>query len=1111
MRSHVAFAWAVSLVWMGACVNVDKPSKVVKCEQPGSNCTVGQDDAAAPEVQDADENGDLDQDGVTDAPALPVRDAAKDGPSGGAPDRVLDVPPAVFHDAAQDVAQDVARDAGGGDQQVGPCWGASGPVKAGVVCRAAVGLCDVDEVCDGIHADCPADQYAPTTTVCRQAAGDCDIAESCSGTSPDCPVDAVMTVGTLCRKAAGACDVAESCSGTDPACPADGMVPPGSTCRPSTDGNQCDPAEVCTGTSVSCPADVIYARPGAPTAAKAVLGTVAGTASISWTAPAGGTPTGYDVKRSATPTAGYTILGTRPTTTSSPYTDTGLTGGSTYYYVVSSINTVATCESDNSPSVSVTAVNPCTPPAVPVVTAASGNAQVDLTWPPSTGATSYSVGRSVTPGTGYSSATTVTTCTTTCSYDDINVSNGTTYYYVVAASNGKCSSLDSVEVSAAPSCTPTAAPANLKAKANNGSVALTWDATTGAVSYRIKRSLSAASGFDTVFTSSTAGFTDATVINGTIYYYVVEANNGTCLSADSAVVSALPACIPPTVPGRPTATPGDGQVTLSWPASTGGASSYQVLRSTTSGGPYAILTSPTGTGFTDTGLTDGTTYFYVVKSNNGFCLSAPSPEASATPVCTPPSAPSNLLATPSDSKVTLSWTAPATGTVKSYTITRTTAGADAHADIAVPTGTTLADSALVNGTTYYYVVSASNGNCLSAPSAAVPATPNQICALTAPTGVVATAGNQQVTLTWPISDAASLSYVVSRGPASGGPYSTVVPSPNPAGTIDTAVTNGTNYYYVVTVSNGTCTSPNSTEVSAKPICTPPLAPINVAAVADNSTGNINVAWNPAATGPTPTGYTVSRGTSATGPFAAVGPNQTAATFRDPGAGLSAGTTYFYEVSASNAGGTCASPNSTPAVSAMSCSTPVAPISLTATRGVGQVVLNWTASTGASSYDVRRATVSGGPYTSIVPAAGVTTGSTYPDSAVINDTTYYYVVTARNGAGSACVSGQAAQASATPRSCQTVLAGSVMSVTLKATADCFVTCDGVQPFAWSCSNFGPADRAIQVNGQLVTPSCGVALPASRNGAYTFNIAASTAAHTWDVVFWWNPNPTSNCAP
>jgi len=345
---------------MVACVNVDKPSRIAKCEQPDSGCTVGGWDAANA-TRDADENGDLDQDGVTDAPASLGSEV---GTSDGARDRALDVPLAVFQDAAQEVARDVT-----GDQQVGPCWGASGPVKAGVVCRAAVGLCDVAEVCDGIHADCPADQYAPTTTVCRQAAGDCDIAESCTGSSPDCPVDAVMTAGTLCRKAAGACDVAESCSGTDPACPADGMVPPGSTCRPSTDGNPMRSGRGCTGTSVSCqPTSYTHAQPH-PRPQRRRLGTVAGTASISWTAPAGGAPTGYNVKRSATPRLATRYWARHHDHHLSLYRFR-LAGGSTYYYVVSSINTVASCESDNSVPASVTAVNPCIPPAVPVVAAA---------------------------------------------------------------------------------------------------------------------------------------------------------------------------------------------------------------------------------------------------------------------------------------------------------------------------------------------------------------------------------------------------------------------------------------------------------------------------------------------------------------------------------------------------------------------------------------------------------------------------------------------------------------------------------------------------------------------------------------------------------------------
>ena len=69
MRSYVALTWAVSLVWIVACVNVDKPGKVITCEQPDSGCTVGGWDAAKA-TQDADENGDLDQDRVADAPAF---------------------------------------------------------------------------------------------------------------------------------------------------------------------------------------------------------------------------------------------------------------------------------------------------------------------------------------------------------------------------------------------------------------------------------------------------------------------------------------------------------------------------------------------------------------------------------------------------------------------------------------------------------------------------------------------------------------------------------------------------------------------------------------------------------------------------------------------------------------------------------------------------------------------------------------------------------------------------------------------------------------------------------------------------------------------------------
>jgi uncharacterized repeat protein (TIGR03803 family) len=167
---------------------------------------------------------------------------------------------------------------------------------------------------------------------------------------------------------------------------------------------------------------------------------------------------------------------------------------------------------------------------------------------------------------------------------------------------------------------------------------------------------------------------------------------------------------------------------LGWTAASG-ATSYNVKSATVSGGPYTTITNVTATSFVNSGLANGTTYYYVVSALNGNGESTNSLETNATPTLPlPPAAPTGLTATAGNTQVSLSWTASLGAT--NYNVKSATTSGGPYTKIATVSGTSYINTGLANGTTYYYVVSALNAGGEGANSSQASAMPT-----TLPSGV----------------------------------------------------------------------------------------------------------------------------------------------------------------------------------------------------------------------------------------------------------------------------------------------------------------------------------------------------------------------------------------
>jgi autotransporter-associated beta strand protein len=260
---------------------------------------------------------------------------------------------------------------------------------------------------------------------------------------------------------------------------------------------------------------------------------------------------------------------------------------------------------------------------------------------------------------------------------------------------------------------PPAAPGGLTAAAVSGcEIDLTWtNNATNATSQVIRRSTDGVN-FTQIgaMMRGATNYADTSLPMATTYYYQVFANNadGNSPVSNTAHAATQPAQ-PPATPSGLTATGvATNQINLTWIDNSTNEDGFNLERSS-NGGNYsslAMLAADTTT-YADTNLSAGTTYFYrVLAFRSCWGNSAYSTPASATTLVPPaPVTPVGLVAIPGNGKINLSWLT-ASG-ASSYNLKRATSSSG-ETNLVFTAGTTYTDAGVVNGVTYYYVVSAVN-------------------------------------------------------------------------------------------------------------------------------------------------------------------------------------------------------------------------------------------------------------------------------------------------------------------------------------------------------------------------------------------------------------------
>ena len=656
--------------------------------------------------------------------------------------------------------------------------------------------------------------------------------------------------------------------------------------------------------------------------------------------------------------------------TATTYSDTGLTDGSQYYYEVQSFDASST-----SGYSSVTAA--ATQLAAPSDTNATAvsPSEIDLSWTNNSSTQAgFNIDRS-TDDANFTLIATVDSATTT--FSDTALTADTTFYYKVQAFNTAAGASAFSPVDSDTTSSTLAAPSGLNATAASTSqINLTWTDNDGgsATGYEIDQSASGVNGWSQIATvgSGVTSYSAIGLSESTQYFYEIQAINGSTTSGFSVADSAVTTLATPS--GLSATTVSTSQINISWTDNDGGlANSYGIDRSTDGVNFNQAASAGAGaTAYTDTGLTDGTNYYYEVQAINSLTTSGFSTASNAVTIL---AAPSGLIATPASStQINLSWTNHDAAAAAGYDVERSTDDASFSSIATAASGAmAYSDTTVSAGTTYYYEVRAFNAAAGYSAFTNVATIP-----LATPTSLAATAVSATgIDLSWVNNAPATVVINVDR--STDGVHFVQIATVSGSITTysDTGLTDGTQYYYEVQAFNPA--DSNTSVFSNIANATLGLsAPSNLTAMEISAT-QINLSWTN--NSGTATGVDIDRSTDGIH-FSQIGTVSPATnTYSDTS--LVDQTTYYYEVRAFN---------STVGNSAFSNVVTVAlplaaPANLTGAVSGKTINLTWiNQSAIETGFDIERST-DGVNFTQIATAGPAITS--YADTGLTEHTTYYY--------------------------------------------------------------------------------------------------------------------------